>query len=275
MELKSWECQMNSVMRECMKKNKFDVVTLFIELEKVSQKFFSREEMQDGDFFIIPVENGAYFKQIFYKNYSTLLLIKRNKQERYIISEEDYHNKRYDYLVAYMTMTEDAGLGVGSEYPPEFIGILENIKQGQVITFNNGCSFFCRLTNGRDVGLTQISRKTKVPELSAFDERKEDMIHTNFKLSVQLFYAQVKDVDDDSVKFRVTTMEKVEELYINLCQGITKKKQSIQLGTNNVNAKRNFFTNKIKWFDDNGIRISEDKIKAIIGWLATAPIKEQ
>ena len=39
MELKPWEYQMNSVMRECMKKNKFDAVTLFAELEKVSQKF--------------------------------------------------------------------------------------------------------------------------------------------------------------------------------------------------------------------------------------------
>ena len=274
MELKPWEYQMNSVMRECMKKNKFDAVTLFAELEKVSQKFFSREEMQDGDCFIIPTENGAYLKQFFYKNYSTMLLIRPNKQERYIISEEDYHNKQYDYLVAYMMMTEDAGLGIGPEYPAEFIEILENIKQGQVITFNNGCSFFCRLTNGKDVGLTQVSRKTKMPDLSAFDERKEDMIHTHYKLSVQLFYAQVKDEDDDSVKFRVTTMDEIEELYIEMCQGITRKKQSIQLGSNKVNAKRKIFTNKVKWFDDNGILISEDKIKAILGWMATAPNKE-
>ena len=171
-------------------------------------------------------------------------------------------------------MLEDVGMGIGAAYPEEMINILKNIQFGQMITFENGCSFFCRVTNGKDVGLTKISKKTNIPELSAFDEVKEDMIHVNFKLSVQLFYAQVKNEDDDSIKFKITTMDKIEEIFKGLCEGITKRKQNIQLGPNIITAKKTIFTNKIKWFDGNGMLISEDKIKAILGWMATAPNKE-
>ena len=50
--------------------------------------------------------------------------------------------------------------------------------------------------------------------------------------------------------------------------------KNIQLGPNIITAKKTIFTNKIKWFDGNGMLISEDKIKAILGWMATAPNKE-
>lgn len=272
MSLKPWEFHLTSAMRTAMYANKFDIVNLYIKLEQTAKEYLESGEMKEGDSFKIPLENGAMLTQSFYKGYSTLTLKRPNNKIREVISKDDLYKKEYTFLIGYSEALEDSELGIGARFTEKIKNALSEIKVGQVITFENGRSYVCRCTNGKDIGLTQVSNLTKIPDMSEFEETKEDMVHIQSDLSLQHFYAQVRDDYNDDVRGRFSMSYKTQEIYNQIYAGIGNKLKLVQLGPNVFRVKKALLSRELRWYDNNGKLIPNEKIKSIIGWLNTAPV---
>lgn len=268
--LKDWELQMYSAMRVAMNESKFDVLNLYLKMEKASKEFLENKQMKEGDSFAIPMEDGAYFEMKFHRKYSTLDLINPNKTIIHAITEENSYKNEYRYLQGYSQALKNNNMGIGPHFPENLKTFLKNVKPGEVLVFDNGKSFVCEKNDG-NVKLVQTSNNTTIPNISAFMDSKNYIINTGSDISIQNFYANVRDNYNDDIRCRVTTSNKAQEL-INRCYaGLDSKTKKVKIGPNEFRVKKSMISKEMKWFDKEGNQIPEEKVKVLLGWLDTAP----
>lgn len=270
--LKNWEINMYSALRIAMNQSKYDILNLYLKLEKASKKFFEINEMTEGDTFTIPLEDGSFLEHKFYKDCTTVDLINPDKTIKSAITREDSYKKEYSFLDGYTQALKNSEMGIGPHYPEELKEFLKNIKVGEVLVFDNGKSFVCSLNDGEQLNLIQTSNNTKVPHISEINKSKSYSVILSNKLSLQHFYSAVRDNYNDDLRCRITTTNKAQEL-INRCYaGLDKKTKKIKIGPNEFKVKKSINSNKMKWYDNNGNKIEEEKVKLLLGWLDIVPV---
>lgn len=270
--MQTWEYSMTSAMRVAMKQNKFNILNLYIKLEKASKKYLESGEMKNGDVFFIPLEDGAFLEQKFYDKYSTLSLINPDKTAIMVISEQDSITQEYRYLLGYSQALKNSGLGIGARYPEKLPQILKEIKIGQVLVFDNGRSFVCEKNENGFLQLVRTSDTTNIPHISAFKDSERISVLLYDNISLQHFYAQVRDDYNDDVRFRITTTYKAQEILNQCLAGLDKNTKLLKIGPNEIRVKRNFLSKELSFYNKNGTKVPEESIKLMLGWLDAAPV---
>ena len=241
--MKNWEFSFVSAMRVAMRQDKYDVLNLYLKLEKASKKHLTSGEMKEGDSFIVPLENGSMLKQYFYYEYSILTLTRPNKKETTVISKEASVKKEYEYLLGYTHALEDSLLGIGPRYNAKFVHTLREVKPGQVLVFDNGRSYVCQYNKDDVLRLVITSDTITIPYLAEFKNSESFSINLTDEIGIQKFYAQVRDMYNDDVRCRVTTTYQAQELLNKYIAGLDKQTKLLQLGPNQIRMKKSFLTN--------------------------------
>jgi len=228
--------------------------------------------MKEGDSFTVPLENGAFLKQIFYKDYSVLRLKRPNMEESEVISKKDSYKKEYSYLLGYTNALEDSQLGIGPRFPNDFLRTLRNIKAGQVLIFENGKSYVCEYNKDNVLRLVKTSDDVYVPHISEFQKSEAFSVNLTDNIGIQHLYAQMRNMYTDDVEFRTTTTYKAQELLNKCLAGLDKQTKVLQIGPNKIRVKKSVFGKNLVYYDENGTKISEDSVKVLLGWLNAAPV---
>lgn len=270
--MKTWEYSMTSAMRVAMNQNKYDTLNLYLKLEKASKKYLESGEMKEGDVFFTPLENGAFLEQHFFKNYSVLDVIRPDKQVIHVISKDDSCNHEYRQLLGYSQALEDSGLGIGPKYPEKLVAILKDLKVGQVLVCENGRSYVCEQNTNGWLQLVRTSDTTAIPHFSAFQNNERISVLLSDNISIQHFYAQIRDNHNDDVRFRVTTTHRAQELLNQCFAGLNDKTKLLKIGPNEIRVKKSLFSKELTFYGNDGSKISENSVKMMLGWLDVAPV---
>ena len=270
--MKSWEFSMTSAMRTAMRQNRFDTLNLYLKLEKASKKYLENGEMKEGDSFKIPLENGAFLEQFFYKDYSTLNLIRPTKEITTVISKESSIKQEYEYLLGYTDALEDSGMGIGARFPEFFRTALKEVKPGQVLVFDNGRSYVCTENDQFQLKLVRTSETIKIPHISEFQNSESHDVSLTSDISIQNFYTKLRDDYNDDVRFRMTTTYNAQEMLNKLTAGLDKQARVLQIGPNRITVKKKFLSKGLSFYNEKNEKISEESVKIALAWLKAAPV---
>lgn len=272
MGIKNWQASMFSAMRVAMFQNRFDLLNLYLKLEKASKKYLETGEMQEGDSFRVPLEVGTILNIEFYKNYSTVIAEHPDNTKEIAISEKDSYKKEYRYLDAFSTALRLQGLGIGPKRPEEFMKTIKNAKVGDVFVFDHGKSLLCTTVFKQHRNFVETCGMCNIPSVDEFKKQKEYSVDTTNMLSLQELYRDVKDPYSCNIKMSITSITEARGILNSLLRNrdITKE---LTIGPNRFIIQPSKEGKGLIYYDQTGKQISEEKILLLLSWLEANPNK--
>jgi len=300
--LKTWEKEMWHKAREARSnpQYKHDLVYLYIELEQISKKYLSNNQLQEGDFFDVPLENGTIFRMSFYKKYSTVDIGHKKIEHKNqfntleelrayqqiedkdkprqtiwhnVITKEDSYKKEYIELRGYSKALQDTGLGIGYKYPQSLVTHLQYMKPGDTLIFNNGRMYTLEENHISGCSLSSVCTNPKNPKLKDFQKRQFTNLEFSNVEDMQNFYNSVCDNMTYGVigKYSISThaQQQINALYAGMEQNSVKV---LQFGDIHLHAHKNTFHKGFTWYDNHGSKVSEDTVKTMLSWYSNAPV---
>lgn len=250
--------------------NRFDFKGLYIALEQAAKNM----NLNEGEQYVIPLEDRSYFLQKFYKNYSTL--DHYNKEKEFmttIISKEDSVKKEYAFLEGFETGHKSSGLGIGRPYPQDLINTIRRINPGETIMISN-TPYVCTKKDNIEITLKPCAGETNQKYRTFKDFQKTD----NLKMSLQWagdyqqFYNDLK-AKSKFVEIRVQKdiLHRGENHIDSAEAGVDRgHSKNVRIGTEKFTIKKDIF-NRCFWYGSNGKKVNKESVVAYAGWLDANP----
>lgn len=264
--MKDWQYSMFSAMRVAMKQNHFDLLNLYLKLEKASKKYLESGEMKEGDFFEVPFENGTIFKISFFKDYSTVIAKHYDGTIDNAITKNDSYHKEYRYLIAASNMLKVYDLGIGPRYPKEFENLIRNAKVGDAFRFDNGKLYVCDFKHENGISFVRSMDYDQIPSLKDIDLSERRYVSFHSPLEFQQFFREVKNQYTNSLNFKMTSITEARGILNSLISNIDDTKK-LKIGPNWFIIQKSKEDKGLVYYNQNGERISEETMLFYLSWL--------
>ena len=280
MSISAWEASMWSAVRTAAREDRFDLLNLYLKLEKASKKYIATGEMEEGSSFRVPLETGTFLKVSFYKNCSTIDVEMPDGRTEVAVSKADSFQREYRYLEAMSAAlcpdsreksAQDA-LGIGAKAPAEFCNALASAVVGDVFVFDNGRAFVCEESVGSFRTFAKTSGSSKTPHVSEMGASERFTVNTEYPASVQRAYRLVKDSYSCDVKMKVTTVTAARQI-LNSLFADAESTKVVTLGPNRIVAQKSATEKGMVYFNETGDRLSERQVLLTLAWLEANPNK--
>ncbi len=246
--------------------DRFNLSGLYIALERESKELFKKGLLKEGEAFPIPLENGNTLEMRFYKEYSTLNQIAKDRTT-HLISKKDSFAKEYNALYAVEDMAKASMIGIGYAHPEHLAEYLGNVKPGEILIAGKD-ALVCTFNMGGNVSFAKRSFKTETPRISELSKAESVCVVLNSYISVQEFYRNTRNRVTESAEYRVETLTTAQQLLNRLFAGDSTKQ--IKLGPNRFYAQKE--NGQMRYFGEDGVEIPEETLKITIAWLNRAPV---
>lgn len=268
--MKNWEYTMHAAVRRAIRNKRDDVVNLYLQLEKASKPLLAFGEMQEGDIFKVPLEDGTIMDISFYKEYSTVDVTNLDGKKINAITKADSYKKEYRFLEGLSFTLNNVGLGIGPHYPKEFEDILVNLRPGDILRFDNNKAYVCSASTGATVGFVRISNGDKTPNIKDIHTYETTGVVKGIPIEIQKFYRSVRDEYTDDTKFKVTSITSVREL-LNFLIANRSDSKELTIGPNKFFVKPAKDGKGLSYYDNSGNLVSEERMLFLLGWLKASP----
>lgn len=246
--------------------DRFNLSGLYIALERESKELFKKGLLKEGEVFPIPLENGNTLEMRFYKEYSTLDQIAKDRTT-HLISKKDSFAKEYNALYAVEDMAKASMIGIGYAHPEHLAEYLGNVKPGEILIAGKD-ALVCTFNMGGNVSFAKRSFKTETPRISELSKAESVCVVLSSYISVQEFYRNTRNRVTESAEYRVETLTTAQQLLNRLFAGDSTKQ--IKLGPNRFYAQKE--NGQMRYFGEDGVEIPEETLKITIAWLNRAPV---
>ena len=271
--------QFDAVARFAERQGKFDFINLYLKLEQLSKVLLKEGKIEEGYEFEMMTESRSTFRFGFFENYTTLYtkdLKDEDGEYKCLLDKSASIRKEYQTLQGYTIAAEQMGFGIGKPYPFSMPKMLEELREGDQITFGSGCSYVC--VSRRDVYVDLIpvySGLLSGASIEKFKNQKKIGVKIDEMHSLQPFYNQVKSYATDNIEMRKININTKAQEIMNRCYSHLSddKTEILQFGPIKLLAQKDIETKSILWYDQKGKRIEESQVKNLIGWLDTAPVE--
>ena len=253
-----------------------DITGLYLKLEKIFERYFKQGQAQIGDEFSFEIGLGATIHLKFYENATEIIGLNHiNEQEvkEILLSKEDSAKKEYSTLKGFGQSLRLAGLAIGPHYTEHFYQVLDNLKPGQMISFEEGRTYVCKNKNGAKIELLEVfSGNIEDIQLKNFIcENKPIILNLHNDSIIQLFYqinrkGNTHSSENDIIvldKFRVKTKEIESDVSV-------MHSKTVDLGPVSFVIKQKILDKCPKWYI-KGAQISRDTASFIMAYLSTNP----
>lgn len=267
----NWQASMWSAVRTAEKENHYDVLNLYLKLEKMSKSYLESGEMKEGDLFCVPLETGQTMKVRFYKDYSTVDMKQPNgRLVDNAISKQDCYKKEYRYLIATSRALESLHYGIGAKATKEFHKAMFEAKVGDVFVFDRGQSYVCAGEFDKYKDFRKTCGASKKPDIKCMDEAEHFSVDITNEQSIQEAFREVKDPYTNDIKMSITSITDARGVLNSLLADIDTAKELV-LGPNKIVAQKNREGKGLVYFDSTGQQISEEKVLLTLAWLEARP----
>ena len=289
---KNWQASMWSAVRTAERESHYDLLNLYLKLEKKSKSLLASGEMNEGDLFCVPLETGQTMKVRFYKDYSTVDMQQPDGRISIAINKNDSYKKEYRYLQATTDAIETQKLGIGAKATKEFHQVMSEAKVGDVFVFDRGQSYVCAGIFDKYKDFRKTCGVSNKPNIKCIAEADHFSVDVTNELSIQEAFREVKDPYTNDIKMKITSLTDARRILNSLLADIETTKE-IDLGPNKIVAQKNrkekdlvYFdsTGKHKivaqknregkglvYFDSTGKQIPEEKVLLTLAWLEARP----
>lgn len=285
----NWQASMWSAVRTAERESHYDLLNLYLKLEKKSKSLLASGEMNEGDLFCVPLETGQMMKIRFYKDYSTVDMQQPNGLVDNAISRQDSYRKEYRYLLATSRALEASHYGIGAKASKEFYQVMSEAKVGDVFVFDRGQSYVCAGIFDKYKDFRKTCGISNKPNIKCIDEADHFSVDVTNELSIQEAFREVKDPYTNDIKMKITSLTDARGILNSLLADIETTKE-INLGPNKIVAQKNrerkehFYVdsagkhsvvaqkeNGLVYFDSTGKQIPEEKVLLTLAWLEARP----
>lgn len=286
---KNWQASMWSAVRTAERESHYDLLNLYLKLEKKSKSLLASGEMNEGDLFCVPLETGQTMKVRFYKDYSTVDMQQPDGLVDNAISRQDSYRKEYRYLLATSRTLEASNYGIGAKASKEFYQVMSEAKVGDVFVFDRGQSYVCAGIFDKYKDFRKTCGISNKPNIKCIDEADHFSVDVTNELSIQEAFREVKDPYTNDIKMKITSLTDARGILNSLLADIETTKE-INLGPNKIVAQKNrerkelFYVdsagkhsvvaqqeNGLVYFDSTGKQIPEEKVLLTLAWLEARP----
>lgn len=250
--------------------NRFDFKGLYIALEQAAKNM----NLNEGEQYVIPLEDRSYFLQKFYKNYSTL--DHYNKEKEFmttIISKEDSVKKEYAFLEGFETGHKSSGLGIGRPYPQDLIDTVRKANPGDTIMISNTL-YACAKKDNIEIVLKPCANEgnQKYRTFKDFQKVEDVKMSLQWAQDYQSFYNDLKRKNpfvEISVKKDILHRG---ENFVDSAEAKVDKGHSknVRFGAEKFTIKKDIF-NRCSWYGSNGQKVDKNSVVAYAGWLDANP----
>lgn len=268
--MKNWEYTMHVAVRRDIRNKRDDVVNLYLQLEKASKPLLASGEMQEGDIFKVPLEDGTIMDISFYKEYSTVDVTNLDGKKINAITKADSYKKEYRFLEGLSFTLSNVGLGIGPHYSKEFEEFIQNTKVGDILHFDNNKVYVCMSKTEDHAAFVRVSNGDKTPNVKDIQKYDYETVIKKSPLSLQYFYRKVRDEYTDDVKFKVSSITSARELLNSLIANKLDSKELV-IGPNKFFVKPAKEGKGLSYYDNSGNLVSEERMLFLLGWLKASP----
>lgn len=267
---KNWQASMWSAVRTAERESHYDLLNLYLKLEKKSKSLLASGEMNEGDLFCVPLETGQMMKIRFYKDYSTVDMQQPNGLVDNAISRQDSYRKEYRYLLATSRALEASHYGIGAKASKEFYQVMSEAKVGDVFVFDRGQSYVCAGIFDKYKDFRKTCGISNKPNINCIAEADHFSVDVTNALSIQEAFREVKDPYTNDIKMKITSLTDARGVLNSLLADIETTKE-INLGPNKIVAQKNREGKGLVYFDSTGKQIPEEKVLLTLAWLEARP----
>lgn len=267
---KNWQASMWSAVRTAERESHYDLLNLYLKLEKKSKSLLANGEMSEGDLFCVPLETGQTMKIRFYKDYSTVDMQQPNGLVDNAISKQDSYRKEYRYLLATSRALEASHYGIGAKASKEFHQVMSEAKVGDVFVFDRGQSYVCAGIFDKYKDFRKTCGVSNKPNVKCIAEADHFSVDVTNELSIQEAFREVKDPYTNDIKMKITSLTDARGILNSLLADIETTKE-IDLGPNKIVAQKNREGKGLVYFDSTGKQIPEEKVLLTLAWLEARP----
>lgn len=267
---KNWQASMWSAVRTAERESHYDLLNLYLKLEKKSKSLLASGEMSEGDLFCVPLETGQTMKIRFYKDYSTVDMQQPNGLVDNAISKQDSYRKEYRYLLATSRALEASHYGIGAKASKEFHQVMSEAKVGDVFVFDRGQSYVCAGIFDKYKDFRKTCGVSNKPNVKCIAEADHFSVDITNELSIQEAFREVKDPYTNDIKMKITSLTDARGILNSLLADIETTKE-IDLGPNKIVAQKNREGKGLVYFDSTGKQIPEEKVLLTLAWLEARP----
>lgn len=267
---KNWQASMWSAVRTAEKESHYDLLNLYLKLEKKSKSLLASGEMNEGDLFCVPLETGQTMKVRFYKDYSTVDMQQPDGRISIAINKNDSYKKEYRYLQATTDAIETQKLGIGAKATKEFHQVMSEAKVGDVFVFDRGQSYVCAGIFDKYKDFRKTCGVSNKPNIKCIAEADHFSVDVTNELSIQEAFREVKDPYTNDIKMKITSLTDARGILNSLLADIETTKE-IDLGPNKIVAQKNREGKGLVYFDSTGKQIPEEKVLLTLAWLEARP----
>ena len=266
----NWQASMWSAVRVAERENHYDVLNLYLKLEKMSKPFLESGEMKQGDLFCVPLETGQMMRIRFYNEYSTVDMQNPNGRISPAVTEKDSYIKEYRYLLATTDTLEASHYGIGAKASKEFHKAMSEAKIGDVFVFDRGQSYVCAGEFDKYKDFRKTCGASKKPVVKCIDEAEHFSVDITNELSIQEAFREVKDPYTNDIKMSIVSITDARGILNSLLADIDTTKELV-LGPNKIVAQKNKEGKGLVYFDSTRKQIPEEKVLLTLAWLEARP----
>lgn len=279
--MKNWQYKMHAVVRNTIREQiqkadkgegfDPDVVNLYLQLEKMSKQMLANGEMNEGDNFRVPLEDGTIMDISFYRAYSTVA-VESLETGKYMeaVLREDSAKQEYRFLEGLSFALQNASLGIGPHYPKSFEKAINEAKPGDILHFDNNKAYVCVANQSGTVSFHRISNSNKTPDISSIKEYETVGVVKGMPLEIQKFYRQVHDAYTDDVKFKATSLTDARGVLNKLLANREYDKELV-VGPNKFLVKKAEQGKGLSYYDESGNQVPESRMLYLLGCLKASP----
>lgn len=267
---KNWQASMWSAVRTAERESHYDLLNLYLKLEKKSKSLLANGEMSEGDLFCVPLETGQMMKIHFYKDYSTVDMQQPDGRISIAINKNDSYKKEYRYLQATTDAIETQELGIGAKASKEFHQVMSEAKVGDVFVFDRGQAYVCAGIFDKYKDFRKTCGISNKPNVKCIEEADHFSVDITSDLSIQKAFREVKDPYTNDIKMKITSLTDARGILNSLLADIETTKE-IDLGPNKIVAQKNREGKGLVYFDSTGKQIPEEKVLLTLAWLEARP----
>lgn len=277
MKQKEWERRLTHLADKCIKDDKYAMMHLYLTLSNNAANWINAGlyDIEQGDTFTIPHENGNCLQFKFYNDTCELQMIdSETNNALMLISAQDSAIKEYSKLRNIEESYKFIKQGLGLRFPISMTKTFENLKPGDSVTFPEHNTYCCVNRSGNTLTLSKLYGGS-VNDITYDTVSKIENIKLNIYNFNQMQDLFVQNRSSAIIRTYAKVIEKnhaqefINKLILEVPEGKTRQLQWGQLNIlvrkKRLNPKKGFV-----WYID-GHKVDEDAIKVLYAYFNSNP----